>query len=94
MVASAYCYLYASSLLGSRVEAFPREQARHPGWWRPMDLAEEPAALHDLPRGGFVWLGEAALPERELLARNRTVLGAVHLDDGTLLLRVGPITLH
>jgi hypothetical protein len=94
VVASAYCYLYASSLLGSRVEAFPREQARHPGWWQPIELAEESAALQDLPPGGFVWLGAAALPERQLLQRNRSILGAVHVDDGTLLLRVGPITLH
>jgi hypothetical protein len=94
VVASSYCYLYAASLLGSRVDALPREQALHPGWWRPMQAAEEPAALRDLPRGEFVWLGEAILPERQLLMRNRAILGAVHMDDGTLLLRVGPITLH
>ena len=94
VVASAYCYLYATSVLGSRVEAFPREQALHPGWWRPMGTAEESAALGDLPRGEFVWVGEDALPERRLLARNRRVLGAVHVDSGTILLRVGPITLH
>ena len=94
VVASAYCYLYATSVLGSRVEAFPGEQALHPGWWRPMGAAEEPAALSALPRGEFVWLGEDVLPERRLLSRNRTILGAVHVDSGTLLLRVGPIALH
>jgi hypothetical protein len=94
VVASSYCYLYATSLLGSRVEAFPREQALHPGWWRPMEAAEESAALRGLPRGEFVWLGEAVLPERQLLMRNRSIVGAVQLDDGALLLRVGPIQLH
>ena len=94
VVASAYCYLYATSVLGPRVEAFPHEQALHPGWWRPMAAAEESGALRELPRGEFVWLGEVVLPERRLLERNRTLLGAVHVDGGTVLLRVGPITLH
>lgn len=93
VVASAYCYLFAESTLGPRVQAFPAEQGLHPGWWRPIRPEEEAAAVRRLPRGEFVWLGQVA-PEMQVILRHRRIESAVELDGHTRLLRVAPDTLH
>jgi hypothetical protein len=91
VVASSYCYLPAESVLGPRVIAFPVEQALHPGWYRPLQAAEEAAVLRRLPASDFVWLGQTG-PEMRAIVRRRKIESAVDLDSTTHLLRVLPVT--
>lgn len=63
VVASDYCYLFAWSRLGSRVIAFPPQQAEHPGWYRPPSQEAALAATRSLPANGFVFIGDAVTPE-------------------------------
>jgi hypothetical protein len=93
VVASGYCYLYAESLLGGRVVAFPPAQALHPGWWLPPSAGELPAAVAALPRGEFVWLGQTT-PEMAALLHARRAMTAIELGHDTRLLRIAPDTLH
>jgi hypothetical protein len=65
VVATGYLYLEAVSQLGERrVEAWPREQARHPGW--RARVAPEP-----FPSGPFLWIAERRAPELARADRSR-----------------------
>jgi hypothetical protein len=93
ILASAYCYLYTTSELGSRITPFPARQGLHPGWWKVPTPAELAAARRELPPGEFVWIGETT-QEMELILRNRRVDRVVPLDSITRLLHVLPDRLH
>jgi hypothetical protein len=93
VLASAYCYLYTTSELGTRITPFPAGQGLHPGWWQAPPPAELAAARRELPPGEFVWIGETT-EEMELILRNRRVDRIVPLDSITRLLHVLPDTLH
>ena len=65
VVASGYLYLETISVRPAT--AFPPEQALHPGW-RAVARPGSP-----LPPGTFVWIGERAAPELELIRRTRRI---------------------
>jgi hypothetical protein len=65
VVASGYLYLY--TVQQRSVSAFPAEQAEHPGWRATASAGSE------LPRGTFLWIGERAAPELQLLRQRRSV---------------------
>jgi hypothetical protein len=68
VVASGYLYLEAVSVLGERrVEAFPPEQALHPGWRAAVPPGSPP------PPGVFLWIGERAAPELAIIRRSRRI---------------------
>ena len=81
IVASGYLYLEAFAQLGSRVVAFPPEQAQHPGW------RATAAAGSGLPAGAFLWIGERAAPELLLIRRTRTV-EPLFVNDRAMVARV------
>ncbi|MDP9193024.1 MAG: hypothetical protein M3P06_15095 [Acidobacteriota bacterium] len=81
IVASGFLYLESAEQLGvARVQAFPAEQGRHPGW-RVMQPPNEP-----LPQGEFVWIGERAAPELIALRQRRVMV--LFKNDRALVLRV------
>jgi len=65
VVASGYLYLETISLRPA--EAFPKEQAVHPGWRATATSGS------DLPPSRFLWVGERYAPELALIARSRRV---------------------
>jgi len=81
IVASGYLYLEALTQLGSRVVAFPPEQAQHPGW------RATAAAGSGLPAGAFLWIGERAAPELLLIRRARKV-EPLFVNDRAMVARV------
>jgi len=68
IVASGYLYLEAASVLDGRVQAFPAEQAEHPGW----RALARPGSVP--PPGPFLWIGERAAPELVIIRRTRTAM--------------------
>jgi hypothetical protein len=67
IVASGYLYLETVHQLGETgVQAYPPEQAMHPGWRVQTTTAP-------LPRGPFLWIGERAAPELAAIRRERRV---------------------
>lgn len=84
IVASGYLYLEAvHQLPRRRVQAFPREQALHPGWRTRGGNADAAA----LPRTPFIWIGELRAPERVAIERaRRTQL--LFANEGAVILRV------
>jgi hypothetical protein len=81
IVASGFLYLEATEQLGvTRVQAFPAEQGRHPGW-RVAQLSNEP-----LPQGEFIWIGERAAPELSALRQRR--VRVLFKNDRAFILRV------
>lgn len=84
VVATGYLYLESVTQLGDRrVQAFPPEQAVHPGW-RVLPSAHHDAAT--LPKSAFVWIGERQAPELEAL-RGRGVV-VLFENERALILRV------
>ncbi len=83
IIASGFLYLEAAHQLGpTRVQAFPSEQGRHPGW-RVMQPTNE-----TLPEGELLWIGERAAPELTVLRRRQTQV--LFANDRALILRVRP----
>lgn len=80
VVASGYLYLEAV-LLRSDVQAFPPEQAQHPGW-RAFATSGSTA-----PSGAFVWIGERDAPELAILRQTRTV-EPVYVNARAMIARV------
>ena len=65
IVATGYLYLETVHQLGDgRVEAFPPEQAQHPGWRASFRGAE-------VPSGPFIWIGERGAPELQVILEDR-----------------------
>ncbi len=81
VVASGYLYLEALTVLGDRVQAFPPEQAVHPGWRATAPPGSEP------PPGAFLWIGERAAPELAILRRDRSVT-PLYLNSRAAILKV------
>jgi hypothetical protein len=91
VVASDYCYLFAWSRLGDRVEAFPLQQGEHPGWYSPLSQEAALAAARSLPSNGFVFVGDAGTPELAAVQRARRT--QVQFRDGpAVVLAVQPLT--
>lgn len=87
VVATGYLYLESVSQLGDRrVQAFPAEQATHPGW-RVLPSAHHTA--EGLPRGAFVWIGERQAPEGEAVTHGRTVK-VLYENERAVIVNVGP----
>jgi hypothetical protein len=67
IVATGYLYLETVDQLGEeRVEAFPPEQALHPGWRAQFRAAK-------VPSGSFIWTGERGAPELRTIVEQRRV---------------------
>lgn len=81
VLASGYLYLEAAHQLGAaRVQAFPAEQGRHPGWRVPQPTNER------LPEGELLWIGERAAPELAALRGRQTQV--LFANERALILRV------
>lgn len=82
IVATGFLYLEATEALGpGRVESWPAEQSRHPGW-RVMRRTDDP-----LPLGPFLWIGERAAPEYAEIYNRRTT-STVFANDRAIIVRV------
>ena len=75
VVASGYCYLETMMNGHTRVDAFPPEQAEHPGW-RALPKPGVP-----IPPGAFYWTGERGAPELAVLIRERRVIKPLFIND-------------
>jgi hypothetical protein len=84
VVATGFLYLESRAQLGPRVEAYPPEQAGHPGW-RALDPKAPP------PEGSFVWIVERQAPELGLVARTHR-LRSLYANDRAVVLEVDPLT--
>jgi hypothetical protein len=83
VLASGFLYLEAAHQLGAeRVQAFPAEQGRHPGW-RLMQRSNE-----ELPKGELIWIGERGAPE--LAALRGRPMRVVFANDRALIVHVRP----
>jgi hypothetical protein len=80
VVATGFLYLESVAQLGPRVEAYPPEQARHPGW-RALDPKAAP------PHGSFVWVVERQAPELALMSRTH-LMRPLYANDRALVMRV------
>ncbi len=60
-------YLYLETVAQRPAIAFPPEQAQHPGW------RAQARSGSGLPAGAFLWIGERAAPELQLIRRTRRV---------------------
>jgi hypothetical protein len=90
VVASGYAYLEAIAA-GRNVQAFPSEQASHPGWRAPASPERLGLDVQTLPRS-FVWIGEAgSLEESVLGARYR--LMPLFVEGGIVVARATPRSL-
>ncbi len=86
VVATGYLFLETAVALPDRhVEAWPAEQALHPGW-----RATKPADATRLPRSSFVWIGERAAPESEALRRARSVQ-PLWMNERAVIVRVASL---
>jgi hypothetical protein len=81
VVASGYLYLEAVSAIGDRVQAFPREQALHPGW----RAVAPPGST--APSGAFLWIGERLAPELVLIRNVRRVT-PIYGNDRAVIVKV------
>lgn len=71
VVATGFLYLETISQLGeSRVQAFPPEQAVHPGW---RAVPRRDVSTASLPKQPFLWIGERRAPELDAIRRDREV---------------------
>jgi hypothetical protein len=75
VVATGYLYLETMMNGHSRVDAFPSEQAIHPGW-----RALPKPGLHS-PAGAFFWIGERAAPELGVFRRDRRIIEPRFIND-------------
>jgi hypothetical protein len=75
VVASGYCYLETLMNGHPRVNAFPPEQAEHPGW-----RALPQAGLRS-PAGLFFWIGERNAPELDVFVRDRRRIQPLFIND-------------
>lgn len=87
IVASGLCYLVATMRLDRPVEAWPPEQAAHPGW-RTYSRPDP----RTLPRGEFIWIGEMVAPDLQILQEARP-LRPLFISDRVLIARAAPLTL-
>lgn len=86
VVATGYLYLESVAQLGdTRVQAFPAEQATHPGW-RVLPTTHHNATA--LPRGAFLWIGERLAPEGGALRGRRTAI--LFENERAVIVNVGP----
>jgi len=74
-------YLYLETIARRPATAFPPEQAQHPGW---RAVARTGSGL---PSGAFLWIGERAAPELELIRRARRVT-PVYINERAIVVRV------
>lgn len=71
IVATGFLYLEVAHQFGeARVQAFPPEQAVHPGWRVPPRRQADPRSL---PSGPFLWIGERNAPELHGIRREREI---------------------
>jgi hypothetical protein len=75
VLASGYCYLETMMNGHTRVNAFPPEQAIHPGWRALPD-----AGVHS-PPGAFFWTGERRAPELRVFRRDRRIIEPLFIND-------------
>lgn len=69
IVATGFLYLEVAHQFGEgRVQAFPREQAIHPGWRVP---PRRQVDTRSLPPAPFLWIGERTAPELAAIRRER-----------------------
>jgi hypothetical protein len=81
VVATGYLYLETVTHGREDAEAFPSVQAIHPGWRALAEVTDAP------PSAPFVWIGEAASPERRILERNRR-LEPLYVNGRAMVARV------
>jgi len=74
-------YLYLETIAYRPATAFPAEQAQHPGW---RAVARTGSGL---PSGAFLWIGERAAPELELIRRARLVT-PVYMNERAIVVKV------
>lgn len=74
-------YLYLETIAQRPAIAFPPEQAQHPGWRAVARTGS------DLPSGAFLWIGERAAPELELIRRARRIT-PVYMNEGAIVVKV------
>jgi hypothetical protein len=84
VIATGYLYLETSVALGVPVGAFPREQARHPGW-RAQPRRDA------LPAHEFLWIGERTAPELTMIREGREVVPLFE-NARALIARVRPVS--
>src|SRR6185295_10755644 len=60
-------YLFLETVVLRPASAFPPEQAEHPGW---RAVARDGSGL---PTGMFIWIGERAAPELQIIRRTRRI---------------------
>lgn len=85
IVATGYLYLESVHQFGEeRVQAFPPEQAIHPGWRVPPRGNVNTALL---PRTSFLWIGERRAPELDAIRRERRV-AVLFANERAAILRV------
>jgi hypothetical protein len=82
VVASGYCYLETLMNGHSAVNAFPPEQAEHPGW-RAL-----PQSGLRAPQGAFLWVGERFAPEISVFAHERRSIEPLFVNDRATVARV------
>jgi hypothetical protein len=86
IVATGYPYLETVAALRRPVIAFPRDQAKHPGW-----RSTVPADPRELPAQPFLWIGERAAPELATIRGVRTVQ-PLFTNERAIVARVTPLT--
>jgi hypothetical protein len=74
-------YLYLETVAHRPAIPFPPEQAQHPGW---RAVARTGSGL---PSGAFLWIGERAAPELDLIRRARSVT-PVYMNERAIVVRV------
>jgi hypothetical protein len=81
VVATGYLYLETVTQGREDAEAYPAEQAIHPGWRALPKVTDAP------PQAPFVWIGEAGSPEHRLLERNHR-LEPLYVNSRAMVARV------
>lgn len=90
VIASGFAFLETSAQIDAswqpQLQAFPREQAVHPGWRAPIPAAQIPGQIDAVLRDAteFFWIADSSSGELEVLSRRATL---------TPVFRSGPVYL-